>query len=88
MPHKALSRAPGDSLEAQPEPETVSVRRLRSPSVIIPLFDHILEIHKLGEIARFVKQENPIYKALSLGKTDVNALVKSPKNTLAPHRNL
>lgn len=70
MPHKALSRAPGDSLEAQPEPETVSVRRRCSFSDIIPLFNDILEIYKLGEIARFVKQESPIYRPVSLGKTD------------------
>ncbi len=70
MPHKASSRAPGDSLEAQPEPETVSVRRLGSSSVIIPLFDHVLEIHKLGEIARFVKQENPMEKPVPVGKTE------------------
>lgn len=70
MPHKALSRAPGESLEAQPEPETVSVRRRRSFSVIIPLLNDVLQIYKLWEIIRFVKQEKPIYKPLSLGKTD------------------
>jgi len=72
MPQSALSRSPGGSLDAQPDPVTVRVRRILFLSVIfyIPWEGFVFIHSRLKGNILFYKLEFPIEHGDRLVKTD------------------